>query len=91
MPSSPRVDRRSFLLRAGQPRRVLSLSCERLYMQYMEAIRLRSAPRFLARLERQLGAADEVRLTAREWLAREEFRADIEPLLRARSQRIRLT
>lgn len=78
-----RINRRAFLL--PKPRvRVLELSCERLYMQYADARSGGRLPEFLKGVERELEAADSVRLTAREWLARDDFREQVEPLLHAR-------
>src|SRR5215210_7863730 len=74
--------RRDLLLR--RPRRRLELSCERLYMQYADARSEARLGDFLAGVARDLAAADAVRVTAREWLGREDFRMALEPLLRAR-------
>lgn len=83
MASTPRIDRRAFLLQCRPPRRLVELSCERLYMNYLDARSDGRVREFLEALERELETADEVRLTDRAWLARDDFRAHIEPLLRA--------
>ena len=71
------VSRRAFLLRTP-PQRVLELSCERLYMKYADARSEGRLEDFLRDLAREVGEADHVRLTAREWLARDDFRTDLE-------------
>jgi membrane fusion protein, multidrug efflux system len=80
---SDRVSRRDFLRRASPPR-VVELSCERLYMKYADARSEGRVPEFLDRLAHDLEGTDEIRLTSREWLAREDFRSDVGPLLQAR-------
>jgi hypothetical protein len=83
-PNTPEsISRRRLLLRAGRRPRVLELSCERLYVRYVDACSTGAVPQFLSELQRTLSAADRVRLTDREWLAHDDFRAAIEPSLRA--------
>ncbi len=77
------INRREFL-QAKARVRVVELSCERLYIQFADAQSEGRLPEFLAGVERQLDSADTVRLTAREWLAREDFRERLGPLLRGR-------
>jgi RND family efflux transporter MFP subunit len=79
---SDRISRRDFLRKpqAG----VRELSCERLYMKYQDARTEGRLQEFLSGLERDLRNAGAVRLTSREWLAREDFRRDVGRLLRAR-------
>ena len=77
----PRVTRRRFLT-AARPRRIVELSCESLYMKYLDAGRVGRTEQYLAALEQELASADEIRLTRREWLAREDFRRDIRRILR---------
>ena len=81
MASPPRVNRRTFLVAATRPPRVLELSCERLYMQYLDACAAGRAQQFLAALQRDVAGADEIRLSGREWLTREDFRDRVGPLL----------
>ena len=90
-PRPLRTNRRTFLSRAAQRRRVVTLSCERLYMRYVDAVGAGQTPQFLAGLERDLSAADEVCLTGSEWLTPDRFRSDLEPLLRACRRATRLT
>ena len=80
--SGDRMTRRDFFLHrtAGQPR-IVEICCERLFMKYVDARSAGSLPQFLRMLERELDAADEVQLTSREWLASDDFRADVESLL----------
>ena len=75
------VSRRRFLT-AARPRRVVELSCESLYMKYLDALRVGRTEQFLAALAQELAPADEIRLTRREWLAHEDFRRDIRRILR---------
>ena len=81
MKARDHMHRREFLLPKA---RVLELSCERLFIQFADAQTDGRLPEFLDGVKRQLDAADTVRLTAHEWLAREDFREHISPLLRAR-------
>lgn len=81
MASPPRMHRRTFLVAAARRPRVLELSCERLYMKYLDARTSGRAQQFLADLRRDLAHADEVRLIGPEWLTREDFREDVGPLL----------
>ena len=76
------MNRRGFLLAAARPRPVTELSCERLYMRYLDARGAGRTQEFLVALERDLTLAAEIRLTGREWLAHDDFRAAVEPLLR---------
>lgn len=82
MPLPSPLHRRAFLLAASRRRRVVELSCERLYMRYVDARSEGRTEEFLLALERHLAMAGEIRLTAREWLARDDFRADVGWLLR---------
>lgn len=84
------MDRRAFLFGATRRRRALELSCERLYMRYLDARSEGRSEQFLLALERDLAAAGEIRLTGREWLTRDDFRAAVTRLLpepRARGPR----
>lgn len=83
MTPSDRISRRDFLRRTSQPR-VIELSCERLYMKYADARSEGRVPEFLSGLAQELEQPGEVRLTSREWLARDDFRGDVGPLLHAR-------
>ncbi len=77
------MDRRSFLraVRGIRPA-TLDLSCEQLYMRYVDGELRGTAPRLFARLERDLARADRVRLREEAWLARDEqFRLKLEELL----------
>ena len=83
------ISRRRFLLRSVGRSQIVELSCERLYVRYVDARSAACLPQFSRALERELRGADEVRLTNREWLARDDFRAALEPLLRACTARRR--
>ena len=81
--SGDRMTRRDFFLHrtAGQPR-IVEICCERLFMKYVDARSAGSLPQLLQSLALELRTADEIRLTGREWLAREDIRRDLEPVLR---------
>ena len=83
MTESVQMNRRRFLLRTAQPA-TQQLSCERLFMQYTDALTEGRLPEFLQGVAHQLERSTALHLTAREWLARDEFRLIIEPLLIAR-------
>jgi RND family efflux transporter MFP subunit len=53
-------------------------------MRYADARSEGRIPEFLRTVERELERADGVRLTSRQWLARDDFRRDVGPLLRGR-------
>jgi hypothetical protein len=65
------VNRRDFLLlRAGQP---AVLSCERLFMRYLDAEQSDGTARLFAALAADLRRARSVRLVDTAWRAREDF------------------
>jgi hypothetical protein len=65
------VNRRDFLLlRAGQP---AVLSCERLFMRYLDAEQSEGTARLFAALAADLRRARSVRLVDTAWRAREDF------------------
>jgi len=65
------VNRRDFLLlRAGQP---AVLSCERLFMRYLDAEQEDGAARLFAALASDLRRVRSVRLTDTSWRARADF------------------
>ena len=65
------VNRRDFLLlRAGQP---AVLSCERLFMRYLDAEQSDGTARLFATLAADLRRAPSVRLVDTSWRAREDF------------------
>ena len=79
-PSAKAVGRRVFLRRAiGRPR-TATLACGRLYVRYVDALAARELDSFVRSVQREIGSADDVILTEREWLARADFR---DVLLRA--------
>ena len=88
MPSSL-PGRRGFLTACMPKPRVLVVSCERLYIRHMEARRLGRLKQFLAALTAEVDAADQLRLTDQSWLHHEEFRSEVEPILK-RLQQVKL-
>jgi hypothetical protein len=88
MPSSNPIDRRRFLTRALRKPVVRSLSCERLYVRYLEALNDDRVAQFVAHVEAQCVGADEIELTDREWLdARDDFRQTLDVALRPHTRR----
>jgi hypothetical protein len=87
------MNRREFLLStAGRPPRVLEWSCERLYMKYLDSRLDETTEDMFASLEVELRAADELRVTDCAWLAREDLKAQLDPVLegfRSRGGRVR--
>ncbi|MEO5895529.1 MAG: hypothetical protein ABIS06_07500 [Vicinamibacterales bacterium] len=83
MTDSVAMSRRRFLLRAARPA-TPELSCERLFMQYTDAKSEGRLRQFVESVTHHLEGSTAVRLTGREWLARDEFRRVIEPLIAAR-------
>lgn len=76
-----RVERRDFLLlRAGQP---AGLSCEQLFMRYIDAQMDGTSPSLFAALAEDLRGVTSVRLTDVSWLSRPDFRAELERVLAA--------
>ena len=93
--NKPQIGRRDFLLlrplTVSADRSSVELSCERLYMRYLDSIDECTTADLLDSLARDLGDARTLRLTATTWLAREDFRSWLEPLLdtlKARGARI---
>lgn len=78
------LSRRRFLRRAAGHGRTLELSCERLYIRYLEAADAGNLPGFLSAVTAEVGCADEIRLVKCEWLARDDFRRALERALRDR-------
>lgn len=74
------MNRRAFFRRV-RGAAALELSCERLFIQYMEARREGTVSEFVAALETEAQSAGEVRVTSREWLSREDFRRTVAPVL----------
>jgi hypothetical protein len=74
------MNRRAFFRRV-RGAASLELSCERLFIRYMEARRQGTVGEFVAALETEARSAGEVRVTSREWLSREDFRRTVAPVL----------
>jgi hypothetical protein len=74
-----RVERRDFLLlRAGQP---AVLSCEQLFMRYMDAQTTGTTAQLFAALAADLQAARAVRLTGTSWLSRDDLKREVDAVL----------
>lgn len=85
------VSRREFINRltpiscSGE---VLELSCERLYIQYVDARAEGRLQEFLQGLEAVLRRSATIKVVQPEWLSREDFRGHVQPLLRAVDARL---
>lgn len=78
----PPVSRRDFLLlRPGADERTMELSCERLYMKFVDALMRGDVAGLFARLDEELRDVERVRLVDTGWLARDEFRREVEGVL----------
>ena len=74
-----RVERRDFLLlRAGQP---AVLSCEQLFMRYLDSQIDDRTPELFAHLAEDLRAVKTVQLTQTSWRARADFNQQLEAVL----------
>jgi len=79
---APKIKRRDFLLlRADSDRSATELSCQHLLMKYLDAQMEGTAADLFARLERELARVRHLRLIDTEWLAREDFKKDLERVL----------
>jgi hypothetical protein len=79
------------LLGTNRKARPAELSCERLYMQFCDSQLDDTRQELFARLEAELQDVGELRLVDSAWLAREDLRQWLEPLLvsvRARGGRV---
>ena len=77
------MNRRDFILLGRGRSRTLDVSCERLYMTFVEARMNGSSADLLARLTEQSARARRVRLRETVWLARDDFQSAIKPILDA--------
>jgi hypothetical protein len=76
-----KVDRRDFLLlRAGEP---AVLSCERLFMRFLDSQMDQTTPQLFANLAGDLRRVRAVRLTETAWLARADLKQQLDAVLQA--------
>jgi hypothetical protein len=76
-----KVDRRDFLLlRAGEP---AVLSCERLFMRFLDSQMDQTTPQLFAHLAGDLRRVRAVRLTETAWLARADLKQQLDAVLDA--------
>ena len=76
-----KVDRRDFLLlRAGEP---AVLSCERLFMRFLDSQMDQTTPQLFANLAGDLRRVRAVRLTETAWLARADLKQQLDAVLEA--------
>jgi hypothetical protein len=83
MTSGSGLSRREFLLLRATRDREAELSCERLYMRYVDAAVDGTTARLFEALARDLQNADVVRLTDAEWLADDDLNAGVARILAA--------
>jgi len=79
------------LLGTSRTARSVELSCERLYMQFCDSQLDGTTQKLFERLEMEMRGIEELRLADSAWLAREDLRQWLEPLLvsvRARGGRV---
>ena len=76
-----RIERRDFL--ALKPGRRADLSCERLYMRFLDAQADDTTSELFDRLAADLRAATVVHLTETAWLSRAEMRSRLDEVLRS--------
>jgi hypothetical protein len=76
-----RIDRRDFL--ALKPGRPAELSCERLYMRFLDAQADGTTSELFDRLANDLRRTTIVQLTETAWLSRQDLNARLEDVLRA--------
>jgi hypothetical protein len=76
------LNRRDLLLLGiNRRQRSVDLSCEWLYMKYCDAQLDNYTQELFNRLESELRAVDTIRLQDAAWLAREDFKIWLEPIL----------
>ena len=76
------LDRRSFLLlRPTREPRAFELSCEQLYMRYVDARLPKRRDRLFDRLRAELGEVEELRIVHSEWLTVEDLRTRVDALM----------
>ncbi|HEY3120066.1 MAG TPA: hypothetical protein VGL15_05545 [Vicinamibacteria bacterium] len=85
------MDRRQFLLARGRAADTVELSCERLYMRYLDARASGKEAELFAWVEDQLRDAAELRLRDTEWLEEADLKRGLVQALtgfRARGGRV---
>lgn len=89
------MNRRDFLLlRTDRAGRSVELSCEQLYMRYVDSRLDGTTAELFERLDRDLRMVDVLRVVESTWLAHEDLKQQLDPLLaslRARGVRVELS
>jgi hypothetical protein len=78
------MQRRDFLLLRTGRDNVVELSCERLYMRFVDAEAEGTTGQLFESLARELRSARTVRLTETEWLAHDRLSAEVERVVGVR-------
>ena len=81
------TNRRDFLLLRTARKRPFVVQCDRLYMQYLDAIDELTTDALAERLERELLEWEAVQIVGVDWLAREDFRTWLDPVLQSLRER----
>jgi hypothetical protein len=81
------MDRRDFLLLRTGRDNAIELSCERLYMRFVDAEADGTTARLFEALAREVRSARTVRLTDTHWLANDKLKSELERIFRARLKR----
>ena len=75
------MNRREFFQLRSRGRSILELSCETLYMRYLDSQMDGTKKRFLESTREEFRQSSKVRLRDAYWLDRGDFGSDLEPLL----------
>ena len=84
------MNRREFLLFTNPRKNTAELSCQQLYMRYLDSTLDGTTPQFLQEIEQRLSGITSVRLTDSVWLSSDELKpvASLLDAFRARGGRI---
>jgi hypothetical protein len=75
------MNRREFLSFTAKEAHAVDISCERLYMSYLDSLGAGTEESFLEEISRQLASASHLRLKESFWLEAQALRGAILPLL----------
>ena len=68
------MNRREFLLFSKEGKNTAELSCERLYMRYLDSTLDGTTPQFFQKIEQRLSAVSSLRLIDSAWLSSDELK-----------------
>jgi hypothetical protein len=75
------LKRRDFLLLRTGRDNIVELSCERLYMRFVDAEADGTTSQLFESLTRELQSVRKVRLTEPEWLAHEQLKTEVDRIM----------